>query len=58
MAAQKKTIKSSVDSFELETPRDRKSSFEPDIVKKRETILADSLEDKIIGLYGLGTSLY
>jgi len=53
----KKTIKSSVGSFELETPRDRESSFEPDIVKKRETILADSLEDKIIGLYGLGTSL-
>lgn len=53
----KKTIKSSVGSFEIETPRDRESSFEPDIVKKRETILADSLEDKIIGLYGLGTSL-
>jgi putative transposase len=53
----KKMIKSSVGSFELETPRDRESSFEPDIIKKRETILADSLEDKIIGLYGLGTSL-
>jgi len=53
----KKTIKSSVGSFEIETPRDRESSFEPDIVKKRETILADNLEDKIIGLYGLGTSL-
>ena len=53
----KKTIKSSVGSFELETPRDRESSFEPDIVKKRETILADNLEGKIIGLYGLGTSL-
>jgi transposase-like protein len=26
------------------------------VVKKRETILADSLEDKIIGLYGLGMS--
>ncbi len=53
----KKTIKSSVGSFELETPRDRESSFEPDIVKKRETILADNLEGKVIGLYGLGTSL-
>ena len=53
----KKTIKSSEGSFELETPRDRESSFEPDIVKKRETILADNLEGKIIGLYGLGTSL-
>ena len=34
----KKTIKSSVGKFELETPRDRNSSFEPQIVKK-ETYL-------------------
>lgn len=53
----KKIIKSSDGSFELETPRDREGSFEPDIVKKRETILADNLENKIIGLYGLGMSL-
>lgn len=53
----KKFLKSSVGSFELETPRDRESSFEPDIVKKRETILADNLEKKIIGMYGLGMSL-
>ena len=53
----KKTIKSSDGSFELETPRDRESTFEPEIVKKRETILADNLESKIIGLYGLGMSL-
>ena len=53
----KKLVKSSDGSFELETPRDRESSFEPDIVKKRETILADNLEKKIIGMYGLGMSL-
>lgn len=53
----KKIVKSSDGSFELETPRDRDSTFEPDIVKKRETILADNLESKIIGLYGLGMSL-
>jgi putative transposase len=53
----KKTIKSSEGSFELETPRDRESNFEPDIVKKRETILADNLEKKIIGMYGIGMSL-
>jgi putative transposase len=53
----KKTIKSSVGSFELDTPQDRHSSFEPDIVKKRQTILADNLEDKIIGMYGLGMSM-
>jgi putative transposase len=53
----KKTLKTSDGSFELETPRDRNATFEPEIVKKRETILADHLEDKIIGLYGLGMSL-
>ena len=49
----KKTIKSSFGSFDIETPQDRHSSFEPEIVKKRQTILADNLSDKIIGLYGL-----
>jgi putative transposase len=53
----RKIVKSSDGSFELETPRDRESSFEPEIVKKRETILADNLEKKIIGMYGLGMSL-
>ncbi len=54
---QKKTLKTSQGSVEIETPRDRSSTFEPEIVKKRETILADNLESKIIGLYGLGMSL-
>ena len=53
----KKLLKTSDGSFELETPRDRNGTFEPEIVKQRETILADNLEDKIIGLYGLGMSL-
>ncbi len=52
----KKTIKSNYGTFEIETPQDRHSNFEPDIVKKRQTILADQLADKIIGLYGLGMS--
>lgn len=52
-----KTIKSSAGSFQIETPQDRQSSFDPQLIKKRETVLADSLQDKIIGLYGLGMSL-
>lgn len=52
-----KVLKTSAGSIEINTPRDRLGSFEPEIVKKRETIMAASLEDKIIGLYGLGTSL-
>lgn len=51
-----KTLKTKDGSFEIETPKDRLSTFEPQIVKKRETILANSLQEKIIGLYGLGMS--
>ncbi|MEC3965512.1 transposase [Flagellimonas halotolerans] len=52
----KKKLKSGFGSFDIETPQDFQSSFEPELVKKRQTILADSLSDKIIGLYGLGMS--
>ena len=53
----KKTLKTNIGNIEISTPADRNSSFEPSIVKKRQTILADNLSDKIIGLYGLGMSL-
>jgi transposase-like protein len=53
----KKTVKTSDGAIELVASRDRNGSFEPEIVKKRETILADSLQDRIIGMYGLGMSL-
>ena len=52
----KKTIKSSSGSFELETPRDRKGEFEPQIVKKYQTTLSDEIEGKILSMYGLGMS--
>lgn len=52
-----KQLKTSAGTIEVTTPRDRSGSFEPEIVKKRETIMAQTLEDKIIGLYSLGTSL-
>ena len=51
-----KTLKTSHGLVEVETPEDRHSSFAPQIVKKRQTILADNLADKIIGMYGLGMS--
>lgn len=53
----KKTIKSGLGTFEIQTPTDRNSSFEPELVKKRQTILAENLSEKIIGLYGLGMGL-
>jgi transposase-like protein len=49
-----KTLKTGAGTFELDTPRDRNGDFSPELVKKRETILANSLEPKIIGLYGHG----
>lgn len=52
-----KTVKTGDGQFELVQSRDRNGSFEPEIIKKRETILADSLQDRIIGMYGLGMSL-
>ena len=51
-----KTVKSSAGAFELEVPRDRNGTFEPQLVKKRQTILTDELDNKILALYGLGTS--
>jgi len=51
-----KTIKARESSFFLDAPRDRNSSFEPQIVKKNQTILNNELDDKIIALYGLGMS--
>lgn len=51
-----KRIKTSQGSLEVNTPRDRLSGFSPELIRKRETILADSLEEKILGLYGLGMS--
>lgn len=52
-----KDIRTSSGTISVETPRDRASSFEPELIRKRETILAESLESKILGMYGLGISL-
>jgi putative transposase len=40
----------------MQTLRDREGSFDPQIVKKRHTILNASLDSEILGLYGLGMS--
>lgn len=51
-----KTVKSPAGAFELQTPRDRAGTFEPQLVKKHQTHLTDELERKIIALFALGTS--
>lgn len=40
----------------VKTPRDRDGSFEPQTVRKRETILAEGMADQIINMYAFGTS--
>lgn len=52
----KKVIKTSFGNVELETPRDRDSTYAPQILPKRQRTLGPSLENKIISLYALGMS--
>ncbi len=51
-----KTMKSSVGEFELDVPRDRNGTFEPQFVKKHQTHMSDQIEQKILSLYALGNS--
>lgn len=51
-----KQVKTAFGSVEIETPRDRNSSFEPQLLPKRQTTLGDGLDHKVIALYGLGMS--
>jgi putative transposase len=53
----RKTVKSSQGEVDIETPQDRHSSFQPQIIEKRQRILADNLEKQIVAMYGLGNSL-
>lgn len=49
----KKNLRSSFGDVYLDIPRDRKSEFEPQIVKKYETV-CNELDKKIISLYAKG----
>lgn len=51
-----KTIKSSAGTFELNTPRDRSGSFDPQLVKKNQTKLTDEIDSKILSMFALGMS--
>ena len=51
-----KTMKSSVGEFDLDVPRDRNGSFEPQLIKKHQTHISDHIEQKILSLYALGNS--
>ena len=51
-----KTINSKYGQFDVSVPRDRESTFEPQLVKKREVLL-DGSEDLILSLYTKGMSV-
>lgn len=53
----KKQVKSlQSGEFELQTPRDRHGSFVPKAVGKRQVIITEGLEEKVISLYAMGSS--
>ena len=51
-----KTINSKYGQFDVSIPRDRESTFQPQLVKKREVLL-DGSEDLILSLYTKGMSV-
>ena len=48
-----KILKAEDGQFELDTPRDREGSFNPQLVKKNQTRFT-SMDDKILSLYAKG----
>jgi putative transposase len=51
-----KTLQTELGPVEVNTPRDRQGSFEPQLVRKRQTRLA-GLDDRVLGLYAGGMSV-
>lgn len=51
----KKTVQSEAGQFDIEVPRDRNGSFEPQMVKKRQRRL-EGFDDKVLALYARGQS--
>jgi len=49
----RKTVQSVAGDLQVETPRDREGTFEPQLVKKRQVRLA-GMEEKILALYARG----
>lgn len=52
----RKQLKTSLGSVEIETPRDRAGTFEPEIVAKRQRTLGVDLDRQILALYARGSS--
>lgn len=51
-----KTIKHSSGNFDLDAPRDRNGTFEPQLIKKNQTTLTDEIERKVLSMFSIGMS--
>lgn len=51
-----KIVKTGSGSFELNAPRDRAGTFEPQLIKKHQTQLTPEIDRKIISLFSHGMS--
>jgi transposase-like protein len=51
-----KNIQSSLGGFDIFSPRYRNSTFEPQTIGKRQRVISEDIDRKIIALYGLGLS--
>ena len=52
-----KRVNSSYGSMDIDVPQDRKSTFEPQIVKKRQKDISD-IDQKIISMYAKGMTTW
>ena len=51
-----KMVNSSYGSMEIQVPQDRKSTFEPQVVKKRQKDISD-IDQRIISMYAKGMAI-
>lgn len=52
----KKRVKTSLGHVDIEPPRDRSGSFDPQLIQKRQTTLGSGLDRQILTLYSKGSS--
>lgn len=51
-----KRVKTGFGNVDIVTPRDRNSTFEPKILAKRQTVLGEAIDHKVISMYSKGVS--
>lgn len=50
----RKTLRTSFGEVDISVPRDRKSEFEPQVLKKNQTSVSQDIEEKILSMYAKG----